>query len=667
MLLCGLVYTNAQIGPLSPLVYRTDESQQFSEFPQAESVSLTLTAVAQFYNSGASPSVSLFYRPLGGVFDKIPMINQDSLWSANLPGEAMVPPAVEYYIYADDGLSSASDPGENPQTKPYIIQICPGDGQNKPPIIVRTPQTEYKSQVPQPQGFTISLSAYVMDSAPPFARSASLYYRQWGETNYRRVAMGHISGIIWSGTIPGVDAQAPRLEYYLEASDGDLVGTAPLLNPEGNPFIIQICDTCSDPCDPPPPPLIQRTSATSALSNTTQPENVDIDITALTADNCFPFVKSARLFYRMANAVDTSYTTIHMRLVSGNLWSGIIPAHDVKNPGIYYYLFATDGEQTGRSPNILNPDQFPYFIPVGTSAATVILRTEATIRLSKEAQLEQKKLAIDVLIYDYSQPTTQTATVYYRRTGSMNEKYAQMSRDLSENRLWHAEILAADVQTPGVDYYVCAEDGTEKVCAPNSGFFHIDVRANPPPVIVHNPVQYATEGQNITISARVFDTTNFVDAVQLHYKNGANSTFISHPMRNNGGEIYAGTIAGSEVKPDSVFYYLYAVDNLGAATKTSHYSFSVDSAQVATVAPNPFTPNNDGFNDYVQFDIPALLQQSGAVHIFNLRGKRIVKITNENKWYGFDENNQLVPPGLYLYMVKINDNVTLSGTLTVIR
>jgi hypothetical protein len=85
------------------------------------------------------------------------------------------------------------------------------------------------------------------------------------------------------------------------------------------------------------------------------------------------------------------------------------------------------------------------------------------------------------------------------------------------------------------------------------------------------------------------------------------------------------------------------------------------------VTPNPFTPNGDGINDEItlSFDLFLVLDTVGIeVEVFDLSGNRVHSLTPVSssagsvqiKWDGRDADGTLVPPGLYLYRLKIDSD-----------
>ena len=84
--------------------------------------------------------------------------------------------------------------------------------------------------------------------------------------------------------------------------------------------------------------------------------------------------------------------------------------------------------------------------------------------------------------------------------------------------------------------------------------------------------------------------------------------------------------------------------------------------------PNPFTPNNDGYNDSIVFTISDLFgATSPEVSIYTLKGKKVIDLpstgNNTSTWDGYNERNERMSPGTYLYVVKVNGDVVQKGSI----
>jgi hypothetical protein len=89
------------------------------------------------------------------------------------------------------------------------------------------------------------------------------------------------------------------------------------------------------------------------------------------------------------------------------------------------------------------------------------------------------------------------------------------------------------------------------------------------------------------------------------------------------------------------------------------------------VRPNPFTPNEDGFNDQVEFDYAGLGLRNPSLQIFDANG---VPVWSNNgpsarrfTWNGRDDRGRDVVPGVYLYTLRDQGNNVASGYVVVAR
>lgn len=94
--------------------------------------------------------------------------------------------------------------------------------------------------------------------------------------------------------------------------------------------------------------------------------------------------------------------------------------------------------------------------------------------------------------------------------------------------------------------------------------------------------------------------------------------------------------------------------------KVEHPSFEV--------VPNPFTPNDDGFNDYTEFKPGESVPDQWTITILDRSGRLVRQLTQgERAWNGRDEAGQLMLPGTYLYLVFDHDQVIHRGFIQLIR
>ncbi|MCI0618050.1 gliding motility-associated C-terminal domain-containing protein, partial [bacterium] len=87
--------------------------------------------------------------------------------------------------------------------------------------------------------------------------------------------------------------------------------------------------------------------------------------------------------------------------------------------------------------------------------------------------------------------------------------------------------------------------------------------------------------------------------------------------------------------------------------------------------PNPFTPNNDGYNDQIEFDYSGLGLSNPSLQIFDANGIPVWSSHNGSGgqfiWNGRDDRGREVLPGVYLYSVRDQGNNVASGYVVVAR
>ncbi len=107
----------------------------------------------------------------------------------------------------------------------------------------------------------------------------------------------------------------------------------------------------------------------------------------------------------------------------------------------------------------------------------------------------------------------------------------------------------------------------------------------------------------------------------------------------------------------------------------NNFSIQYEQTFACIVCPNPFTPNNDGINDYAQFEFEGMEQNEGMIYIFDIHGHKVKSIdvpegTNAKinaRWYGRDKNDKPLPQGLYLFTIESDGETVCEGTITIAR
>ncbi|KAA3653178.1 MAG: VWA domain-containing protein, partial [Calditrichaeota bacterium] len=104
-------------------------------------------------------------------------------------------------------------------------------------------------------------------------------------------------------------------------------------------------------------PIITLTNRTINLSKTGQLQNTAVLIQVKVTDSSQPFVQSVLCYYRQTGT--SSWSSLTMVHVGNNIYEATIPAYAVVEPGMDYYIRATDGQTTSTY-----PEQDPSIYPV---------------------------------------------------------------------------------------------------------------------------------------------------------------------------------------------------------------------------------------------------------------------------------------------------------------
>jgi hypothetical protein len=193
-------------------------------------------------------------------------------------------------------------------------------------------------------------------------------------------------------------------------------------------------------------PKITLTPATIALNDIAIPENSpNAIVRVIVTDTIAPFVvqNGVKLHYRTLGSTG-AYTPVVMTEASGE-YSATIPV--VKEPGIQYYITATDGEQTSSLPTN-DPSISPFGIAVLPNEKPVIVHTPIT-----SAQTNQ---AITISA-DVTDATTylDSVTLGYRQTGELLYTKVAMQNKTGDT---YEGTIPASVVTTDIEYYIKAED-----------------------------------------------------------------------------------------------------------------------------------------------------------------------------------------------------------------
>ncbi len=198
-------------------------------------------------------------------------------------------------------------------------------------------------------------------------------------------------------------------------------------------------------------PAIERTAETLALHLQPLLVGSSPTIAVRATDAATPFVQGVTLFVRTTGSA-AGYTSINMTAQGNDVYSAAVPANLVNNPGIDYYIRATDGQVTSSDPST-DPDSFPYQLAVLPNVAPEITHTPPS------SWPPGQDLSLEVRVADNTH-SIGSITVVYRTLGQLLWTEVQkiytvpQPTDVTETLV----IPGSAVSTPAIQYYIVATD-----------------------------------------------------------------------------------------------------------------------------------------------------------------------------------------------------------------
>ena len=87
-----------------------------------------------------------------------------------------------------------------------------------------------------------------------------------------------------------------------------------------------------------------------------------------------------------------------------------------------------------------------------------------------------------------------------------------------------------------------------------------------------------------------------------------------------------------------------------------------------TVVPNPFTPNDDGSNDGVEFRREGGFPPEWTIMILDRSARMVRRLANgKNLWNGTDNQGRDMLPGIYLYLIQDGEEIIKRGVIGLVR
>jgi von Willebrand factor type A domain-containing protein/peptidase M66-like protein len=207
-------------------------------------------------------------------------------------------------------------------------------------------------------------------------------------------------------------------------------------------------------------PKVIRAAETIDLSKVSQSANTDLTIEVNVTDQVQPFVRpdGVTLYYR-STTTDTNapYSSVIMTQTNATTFEAKIPGNAVSEPGIDYYVSATDGISASTDPEV-DAYSLPYTIAVFPNVAPVLVH-----EILKVAEANTP-----ITICAVASDTTESLSgmsLHYRKKGELIFQVAEMGIVTAgpcnvngESNAYEATIPAERVTTSGIEYFLDAVD-----------------------------------------------------------------------------------------------------------------------------------------------------------------------------------------------------------------
>ncbi len=198
-------------------------------------------------------------------------------------------------------------------------------------------------------------------------------------------------------------------------------------------------------------PEISLTGATLALMSEGQALEEPLTISAEVVDEVEPDVETVTLFYKNTEDGLDGYAAAAMSSAGGDIYSAVVPGESVTEPGVDFYITASDGVITASDPET-DPASNPYQIAVLPNEPPEIDHDPVTELVPEEP------ISIQATVKDETNEL-EKVELGYRKFGALS--YTIVSMTNSGDDLYTAAIPGTAATEDGVEYYIRAEDDLE--------------------------------------------------------------------------------------------------------------------------------------------------------------------------------------------------------------
>jgi len=530
-------------------------------------------------------------------------------YSAQIPGAAVAPPGVEYYIEATDSQMPAitvTSPASSGSVHGFAV--TPAD--NAPPSITHT-----RIANGQPESADVMISAAVTDGSG--VASVTLRYRVSGGGAFATAAMSASGGSNYTGTIPAGSVTRAGVDYYISATD-----TASPPNsgsdPAGAPgafhtftvqrtFTVRVGDIIvTEVMNDPSGTETQREwfevyNTTAAAIDINGLELADDGSDNFVITSAMPLMVSAGGYFVLGRSadmmlnggvrVDYVYSGFALSNASDELVirAGALEVDRVaydggmtfpQVPGRAFALDPTtldyasndDGTSWCQATTMLSGGDFGTPGAVNDPCQTAPDTTPPAIVHSPIADGQQSGVAVAVNAVVTDASGLGTVELFHRpATGGAFTRVVMTSMSGGN---YQGSIPAMAVTTAGVQYYLRATDTVmNEAFAPTNGAtmplaFIVTTTDSSGPSITHAPITGPQPaGADLMVRATITDPSGVASAA-VNYRTGSSGAFTRLALVASGND-YSAQIPGAAVASPSLEYYLEATDSSATSNGSS--------------------------------------------------------------------------------------------------
>ena len=195
------------------------------------------------------------------------------------------------------------------------------------------------------------IAVEVTDLCPPAVEGATLYVRVsgLGDDEYTAIAMAPVGDGVFSAAVPGDLVSAPGLDYYIRATDGEVTGSSPRVDPTTMPHQIAVLGNYA--------PQITHTPPANWSQGTDV--SLDIEVTDSTAS-----LDTLTVYYRQEGELVWRSETVDVTGATQVSQGFVLPGGELTSPAVEYYIRATDDNTVGQVWPIGGSDN-PYVLADG--------------------------------------------------------------------------------------------------------------------------------------------------------------------------------------------------------------------------------------------------------------------------------------------------------------